>query len=216
MTLLVTRPQHDDATAYLSAWAEEVISTAKQRGIEVTDLRDTNANKTCLGQAIEENAPRLVFLNGHGGADCVFGHENNILIKVEDNHDLLAGKITYALACNAGQELGPRISETADSAFIGYSDKFIFPYSRSHVATPQNDPVARPFMAASNKVMISLLEGRRAQEASDLSKNSFLEEYNNYLSSDAGAAEAQIAQCLWWNMSKQVCLGEGDARLTPN
>ena len=73
--------------------------------------------------------------------------------------------------------------------------------------------MAKPFMEASNQVMISLLKGHRANEASEKSKNKFKEYFLKLTSSQTDADSLQVAQCLWWNMKNQVCLGNLDAEL---
>ena len=79
--------------------------------------------------------------------------------------------------------------------------------------SPIDDPKARPFMEASNQVMISLLKGNKAKDASERSKSKFRDNYIRLLSSSADQDSLQAAQCLWWNMRNQVCLGDLDAEL---
>src|SRR3990167_1785295 len=42
--LLLTRPDHDYATRYLSAWAEKFFDLAKKKGCSIIDLRRERAN----------------------------------------------------------------------------------------------------------------------------------------------------------------------------
>lgn len=116
MKLIVTRPQHDVTTRYTSAWAEEVIAFAKKKGVEVIELIKDKASRQELEGRIKKLLPKLIFLNGHGSHDNVAGHDNEILIKVDENHNLLAGKITYALSCNSGQTLGPKVAENKNTS----------------------------------------------------------------------------------------------------
>ena len=48
MRLIVTRPYYDIPTKYISGWAEEIISFAQNKGINVVDLEKEKANKTIL------------------------------------------------------------------------------------------------------------------------------------------------------------------------
>ena len=213
MRLIVTRPRHDIPTIYLSIWAEEVIKLAKEKGVDVIDLLQEKANRKELEGRIKKLQPELIFLNGHGGEDRITGHDNEILIKAEDNHEILKGRITYALACKSGKVLGRIISENNGATYIGYCDDFIFMSDNNYTARPLADPKAEPFMKSSNQVMISLLKGHSAQEASERSKNAFKEQFTRLLSSSADPDSLPTAKYLWWNMRNQVCLGNGDAKL---
>jgi len=207
MKLIVTRPEHDVTTRYISAWAGEVITFAQQRGVEVVDLIRNKASRRELEGRIKKLFPKLVFLNGHGSADSVAGHDNEVLIKAEENHDLLEGKIVYALSCDSGKKLGQAVAEKKRAAYIGYADEFIFVADRNFLSKPLEDPNARPFMEASNQVMISILKRHDARESSTRSKNIFESHRRRLLSSQADPDSLQAAQFLWWNMRNQVCLG---------
>ncbi len=45
MKLLVTRPQHDITTHYISSWAQEIIDLAKKKSIDTIDLCREKVNK---------------------------------------------------------------------------------------------------------------------------------------------------------------------------
>lgn len=213
MKMIVTRPQYDITTKYLSVWAEEVINFAKKKKIEVIDLLKDKANKKDFVGRVKKLKPDVIFLNGHGDDDCVTGHDEEALVEAGDNHDILRGAITYALSCNSGKILGPKVAENNEATYIGYEDEFIFIVNGNYLSRPQDDPMAKPFMEASNQVMISLLKGHRAGEASEKSKNKFKEHFMKLSSSQADPDSLQAAQCLWWNMRNQVCLGNLDAEL---
>ncbi|MEK9153628.1 MAG: hypothetical protein AAB723_03455 [Patescibacteria group bacterium] len=205
MKLLVTRPEHDPTTRYISCWAGVIINLAKCKGFRVLDLHRGKANRKEFEGRMKKLHPELIFLNGHGNDKSIAGHDNETLVGLEDNHQVLSGKVTYALACSAGKLLGPAIVKE-EAIFIGYSDKFIFMHDFKYMSKPLQDPKAKPFMEASNQVMISLLKGHEPQEASRRSKEKFKEHYK-LLSSEADSDSSQMAQFLWWNMRHQVCLG---------
>ncbi len=213
MKMIVTRPQYDTTTKYLSVWAEEVINFAKRKGIEVIDLLKDKANKKDFVGRVKKLQPDVIFLNGHGDDDCVTGHDEEKLVAAGENHDILRCAITYALSCNSGKILGPKVVANNETTYIGYEDEFIFVANSSYSTRPQDDPMAKPFKEASNQVMISLLKGHRAGEASEKSKNKFKEHFMKLSSSQADPDSLQVAQCLWWNMRNQVCLGNLDAKL---
>ena len=213
MNFIVTRPEHDMTTKYLSAWAGEIISLAEIKKIRVIDLRRDKANQNDLIGRIKKLDPKLIFLNGHGSDDRISGHDNKILIKVGYNHQILQKRITYALSCNSGKILGQKVTEDNTSTYIGYSDEFIFVGDSNYITRPLEDPKAEPFKESSNQLMVSLLKGNSAKEASERSKDKFKDNIRKLTSSLADINSLQIAQCLWWDMRHQVCLGNAEAKL---
>lgn len=213
MKLIITRPEHDITTKYLSSWAGEIISLARSKGIEVVDLFRHKVNKNDFEGRVKKLQPEAIFLNGHGGDDCVKGHDNEILVKVGDNHEILQNRITYALSCHSGKALGPKVTESEKATYIGYSDEFIFVGDSNYIGRPLIDPKAKPFMESSNQVMISLLKGNNARAASERSKNKFRSHLTKLTSSLADPDSSQAAQYLWWDMQHQVCLGNIEATL---
>ncbi|MCX6719792.1 MAG: hypothetical protein NTV36_01640, partial [Candidatus Staskawiczbacteria bacterium] len=141
-------------------------------------------------------------------------HNDEVLVKAQDNHQLLQdGKITYALSCRSGKKLGSEVVVDEKSAYIGYDDDFAFVSDYRYVGRPVDDPRAKAFMESSNQVMLSLLKGNTAKEASDKSKNKFMEHIRVLSSSLADPDSLQAAQLLHWDMNHQVCLGNQDATL---
>jgi len=213
MSLIVTRPQHDPTTRYISSWAGEIVSFARAKGVTVIDLVKSKVTRKELEGRIKKITPRMVFLNGHGSQDAVFGHDNEVLIRVGENDTLLSGKIVYALACDSGRILGPAIAKDQNTVFIGYKDEFIFMADARYMNRPVHDPNAKPFMESSNQVMFSILKGRSAREAFERSKELFKKYFVVLSSSSADADSLQIVQFLWWDMRNQVCLGNQSATL---
>src|SRR3989338_250123 len=119
MRLIITRPQHDITTRYLSSWAGDIIDFAKKKGIGVCDLVREKANRAEFEGRVKKIKPKVIFLNGHGCDDCVTGHDNNVLVSVDKNHNILNNKITYALSCNSGKKLGPKVVENGTATYIG-------------------------------------------------------------------------------------------------
>ena len=118
MNIIVTRPEHDVTTRYLSAWAEEIIVFARKKGNVVIDLFREKANRTELEGRVKKIAPDVVFLNGHGSDTSITGHDNKVLIDANINHSVLAGMITYALSCDAGKVLGERVVQSSYGFFL--------------------------------------------------------------------------------------------------
>jgi hypothetical protein len=213
MSFLITRPDYDSATKYLSHWSEEIIEVAKNKGKKIVDLKGKMATKKELTGRMSKLNPKLVVLNGHGSEHSILGQDDEILIQAGDNEDILHSRITYAVSCSCGKELGPKSVMGGNSAFIGYDDDFVFTSDRKYLSRPLRDERARPFMEASNHVAISLLKGHKASVASARSKTMFERSYKKLLSSESDPNSLQDARFLWWNMMHQVCLGSTDATI---
>ncbi len=211
--MLITRPEHDPATRYLSCWNKAVIKLAEKKGIDVIDLRREKANKNDVAGRIKKTAPALVVLNGHGGSDFVMGHNNEVLIKKGRNEKLLKGRIIYSISCRSAKKLGPACSDD-ETAYIGYDEDFVFNISRRNLTRPLEDKRAAQFLDAATQVSVSLIKGHTAGEASEISKNLFKEKIKELLSKGSLDPDARDdAAYLYWDMKHQKCLGNGDKRL---
>src|SRR3989344_1673449 len=92
--LIVTRPKYDDGTEYLSYYASLVIKEARDKNISVSDFEGEEANKGDVTKFIEKRNPNIVFVNGHGNEDSLYGHKE--IIFSMDNINLLKGRLIYA------------------------------------------------------------------------------------------------------------------------
>lgn len=117
--MLITRPEHDKVTTYLSTWSEELILLAAEKGIQYKDLCAENATKEEVEKYLRKQNPKLIILNGHGSPDAISGHKNEPIITRGQNEDILAEKIIYARACHSAAELGPAAIAKGAVAFIG-------------------------------------------------------------------------------------------------
>ena len=210
--LLITRPDHDITTRYLSVWSEKIIELADKKNISVLDLKRKKANKKELKSRMSKMKPSLVIFNGHGSSTSVMGYDNEILIKIGNNERLLKAKIVYAISCKSAVRLGLKSIMAGALAYIGYTGDFIFCHDTHRVARPLNDKVAKLFLEPSNQVAISLAKGNTSEESSKRSKKFFLRNIQKLLSSEALPEANQYAKFLWWDMKHQVCLGDKDAK----
>ncbi len=213
MSLLITRPDHDHATKYISCWSEKIINFAKKKGRKVVDLKGKKAIKKEVIGRIKKLAPSFIIFNGHGEDRSICGYDNEILVQKGKNEKILSDKITYALSCSSGKELGPRSVKDKKGAFIGYKDDFIFPSDRRNLKNPLKDKRAKPFMESSNQVAIALLKGHSAIDASEKSKELFKNNSQKLLSSNSDPDSLQDAKFLRWNYIHQVCLGDKNKTL---
>ena len=210
--LLITRPDHDITTRYLSVWSKKIMELADKKNVQVLDLKRSRANIKELKSRVAKMRPLFIIFNGHGNDDCVTGDENKILVKAGNNECLLESKIIYAVSCRSAAELGRKSVEAGALTYIGYTGDFIFCHNASKISRPLEDKTVKLFLEPSNQVALSLLKGNTSGESSKRSKKFFLRNIQKMLSSEALPESNQYAKFLWWDMKHQVCLGEQDSK----
>lgn len=204
-SLLVTRPNFDLTTRYISAWAKKIIALAREKGGAIFDLEKSRACRQEFESVIRKKEPTLIFLNGHGNYDIVCGQDNEELVRAGDNDKLLKSKFVYALSCRSGKILGPQSVKSGADAYIGYNEDFIFLYDEKKQTRPEQDKTVSLFLEPSNQVMVSLLKNHTAKEAYQNSKQSFAKRIRKFLSSQATTLESSAVRYLIWDMQHQVC-----------
>ena len=211
--IIITRPEHDPATRYLSCWSGLIIKAANKNNIEVTDLHQEKAAKKELEGRLRKINPTLVILNGHGSEECIYGHDNEELINLNNNNDLLKGRVIYAVSCNSAKKLGKACADK-NTAYIGYDESFVFNIERKYLSQPLKDQRAARFLQPSNQVSLSLIKGHTAEESSQSSKKSFREAIQKLLPSiNNDPYDREDAADLFWDMNHQVCEGNGSLRI---
>ena len=125
--LIITMPRYDDVTEYFSQFSKEILKTAKGESLPVKPLVDGEATKFSFESIAKKFPYNFVVLNGHGNAVEILGQDKKPLIAEGVNEELLAGKITYARACESGASLGKSVvSLNKEGCFIGYELPFQF------------------------------------------------------------------------------------------
>ncbi len=216
-TLLVTRPEYDDATSYLFHYSREVMNLAKEKSIKVLDLRRPRLNRQIFSGLISEQDPHLVFFNAHGDEKRIYGDKiddvEEILVEDDRNHTLLNKRMVYARACYAAASLGKACTGEG-GCFIGYKTPFSFWIDERWSAKPLNDKTAKLFLEPSNLIVISLLKGNSTREAFDkslaMSKKNILKLLR--VKEEPGATASIML--LWNNIQGQDILGDEDIKFT--
>lgn len=211
--LLITRPEHDYATRYLSAWAERFFEVAKNKGYTIIDLYRKRANRKEVESILCKRNPNLVIINGHGSDDAVSGHENELLLIAGDNASLLEGKITYAISCRSARGLGEEVGQYINTTYIGYREDFIFIYLEKHHTHPLEDKLAGLFLDPSNFVATTLLKGHPAKEAVLRAQQEFLRKIQELLLSDINTDKSSALRWLVWDMKHLTLCGDGNKKL---
>ena len=211
--ILVTRPEYDYTTRFISAWAVKVIDFAKSKGTSVFDLSKERATKREFESIVEKKHPRFIFLNGHGDDRMVTGQDEEVLVKCGENEKVLKSRIVYALSCRSAKELGPESVASGADAYIGYDEDFIFMYRNEKRLRPTEDKTAAMFLESSNQVAMSLLKGNSAQASHLSSRRAFIRSIQKLLTSKVAQEDSSAVRYLVWDMQHQVCLGDQEARI---
>lgn len=210
---IVTRPEHDKVTTYLSSWAQDILLFAKEKGVNLADLGAEKVTRKNFEKYLSKKNPKLVFINGHGAPDSIAGHKDEILIKKGENEHILKDKIVYALSCHSAVELGPSAIGKGTKAFIGYNNPFCFLTDKNKECTPEEDELANIFKKGTNQVPLCLVRKKNVLESYNRSQNKFLDLIKEYSASDALPEAKDIRFWLFWDVKSQEKLGEDQASL---
>ena len=212
--LLITRPEHDYTTRYLSTWAEKLFHLVKEKDFFIIDLYRKRANRKEVESIIKRREPCFVVVNGHGSDDLIAGHRDEPLLTANGNSSLLQGKITYAISCRSARVLGQEVGQYADTVYIGYQDDFILLYLERHRTRPIEDKLAELFLNPSNLVVTTLLKGHCAKESVLRAQQEFLRNIQKLLTSETKADDSSALRYLVWDMRNLVLCGQGDKQLS--
>ena len=207
-TYLITRPEHDDTTHYLSKWCEETITLARNKGLKVLDLHREKAVRKEFEERIDKLSPNLIVLNGHGDADKVTGNNKEPILVAGDNEGLLRDKIVYAISCSSAKLLGPKSIEKGTLNYSGYDDDFIFFYDPNNMTKPLSDETAKLFLEHSNLFIESMIKGNTIRDSKQRAENKLRE--NIIKLSSSSSIDSNLIRFLWWDLVHFVSHGNQD------
>lgn len=208
--ILITRPEHDDTTHYLSHWSKQAVDFAVGKGIRVFDLHREDANKIRVHSMIQKQDPEFVIFNGHGNRDRIGGHKNEILVQSHKDEKILSHRLIYAHTCSAAKVLGPLAIGEGAISFLGYDEDFIFFYDPEMISRPLQDETAKKFLEPSTEAISSIIKGNTVEEAQKRAKDLFKKNLSKMLSSEG---DARMAPYLWADMRHLILCGQKDAKL---
>ena len=203
--VLISRPKFDETTTYLYIWASKVIAFLERLNFKVIDLKDEKANKKNIENALIKKNPVFVIFNGHGSQTEICGHNNEVLINLE-NKRRLKSKIICSISCNSAKELGKKVADE-NTSFAGYENEFIFLIDKNRACTPEKDEIAKPFMECSNQFSISLLKGKTTEEAYEDTKRKYNEWICYFAAKEYLPEASSIISCLIWNKHSFILHG---------
>jgi len=211
-TLLITRPENDETTFYISKWSEKIIDEAKRKSVRVIDLHREKANRERVVGTLEKTSIKLVVFNGHGSDGSIYGHDDKAILETTDTK-AVKDKIVYARACRAANILGHNAIASGAVSFLGYTEDFIFFHDPESERRPLEDKTAELFLQPSNYIPISLLKGHTTGGANNRSKNLFIRNIEKLVIAGPRSYDYVTARYLLWDVTFQVCLGNQNATL---
>ncbi|MEK7128083.1 MAG: hypothetical protein AAB933_00775 [Patescibacteria group bacterium] len=211
--LLVTRPEYDYTTRYISAWAKKYLKLAEQKGYAVIDLNRKRANRKEFESVVKKKKPTLVVLNGHGNSNEVAGENGETLVDINTNAEILADKITYALSCQSANKLGVKVGSYPDTAYIGYKEDFAFLRLEKYGRKPSEDSLASFFLEPSNAIVVSLLKGHNANDSYSRGKSEFAKNIEKLLTSKIKSDDSSALRFLIWDFKHLTLCGDKNKAL---
>lgn len=217
MKAIITMPNYDDATAYLYCYAEELVKFAEEKNIFISQLKRPRLRRNVLEESIRKQNPQLLLFNAHGDEATIYGDkietETEYLVRENENHQLLQGRLTYARACSAVASLGRKCTQKS-GCFIGYNQPFSFWTDTSRITTPLKDKTAQLFLEPSNELAIGLLRGKSASQAADIFINLSKKNILHLLDKQDEPGAMASAMLLWNNMMAQEIHGNEEMSCT--
>lgn len=210
--ILITRPNHDQITTYISQWSGLVIDVAKLKRNIVFDLLGKKAVRKIFEHYLISNEPSFLFLNGHGSSDVICGYNDEVILDQTTNKNLLINKIIYARSCNAGENLGNILIARGASSFIGYTKPFSIGTLNEFATRPKEDPLAKLFLEPSNLIATTIIKGNTVQDAHQRSVQAMKKTLSEMVLSDI-PNKKDYAFALYNNMIGQVAIGNKEAKI---
>lgn len=211
--MLITLPDSDLTTFYISAWSEPIIELARKNGIKPTPLRGKNVTSWSVEQNIDSKNPNFLAFNGHGSEVSICGQDDKPLITLGSNEHLLDSRIVHALSCSCAKELGRR---SKAKAFIGYDDWFWLYFDGNKTAKPLEDSKVKPIMESALEAPKQIVKRKTVQEAYEESQKMYQKNIDELTisSSKHTAEEIQvILPFLDWNKKCQKLYGDPNAKI---
>lgn len=209
--LLITRPNHDNATNYLFYWSSLIKDYAiKEKLIKVLDLDGEKANRKFFWSYLKKQHPNFYFINGHGSDNCVTGFDNEVLLNNLDKMSDFVDSILVVRSCCCANVLGKLLIDNGAAVFIGYINNYVVKTSKKFTTNPLKDKLAALFLEPSNLIVKVLLKGKNAGEADCRSKKMLLDNLKEILSSNSSDKE-DTAKWLYHDYCSQVLIGNKEA-----
>lgn len=198
-SILVTSPDYDVMTRYLAAWAQKLTDDLQRRGHQVYTLKEKSVTKIKFHKMLKKVNPEVVFINGHGDANRIAGHDDEIILDISEV-TMLDGYKVYALSCKTAQGLGPAARAAGSTDYVGYAEDFMIAYQESKTMHPTEDTVAELFFEPSNKIVSELLKGNSGEIAAEKGRQAFANSIQRALNSNIQSDDDKFVSYLLWDL----------------
>jgi hypothetical protein len=196
--VLVTCPDYDRMTRYLSGWAETLMNEVQAHGNEVYMLKSSEVTRSKFESFVKKMKPAFIFINGHGAADKIAGHDHGIILD-KDNVGILKGTTIYALSCQSANELGPMAIQAGAKGYVGYTEDFYLVSQPAKTAHPTEDTTAALFLEPSNVIANALSKGHDAHQAVEKGRAAYTKSILQAFNSDVQSDDDKYVPYLLWN-----------------
>jgi hypothetical protein len=211
-SLLITRPEHDALTFYLSRWSEHITVEATKKGWHVISVGKGKVIRQRILSMLRKIQPGFLVVNGHGNDSCLTGDGAEVIMQAGDE-TLLKSMIVFARACSSAKRFGQLAIQAGTVAYLGYDDDFWLVMDSAMSTKPLLDKTAEMFIGPSNHIAIALLKGHTAQEANIAARTMYARNIIELFKKGPLNPDYDNIKYLHWNMKHQVCLGDQNAKL---
>ncbi len=211
--VIVSLPNHDDTTRYLSEMTKILIKRLDQTGKALFTLVEGGEFvKATFESRLKATSFDFVFINAHGFFDSIIGNDGKSVVTSAENEGLFNNKIVYARSCSAAAVLGKTSVKKGCRAFIGYVGPFMFLFDPRFMSNPAKDELSRPFFESTNLIPESIVKGNSVADALEKSKNKYEKEIAYFETVNSPEAPTLVA-LLKYNLSVQKGIGDVEAKL---
>jgi hypothetical protein len=198
--VLVTAPDYDIITRYLSVWSQKVVDSFESGSHDFVVLKNNDVTRKNLESRIQSNDFGTILLNGHGASDRVTGYNREPIVDT-GNIKRLKGSEIYALSCKSARELGPYSIASGVRGYVGYAENFVMVSNYHNVSKPEDDSTAALFLDPSNIIATSLCKGNGVAESTARGKRAFRDSIRKALNSDTQSDDDKYIPWLLQDMS---------------
>lgn len=151
----------------------------------------------------------IIIGTGHGTVDSYMGQQESVIWQADSiNRKEVDGKVIKLVACDCGALLGPALIANGAKCFWGYDEDLLWIADENYYYQPWGDPSAKSVMMPIVDGINCLLDGSPAEQAFAVEKNGFIKNMGN---TDFGLER----DCLQFNASHMVLLGDTRATVRP-
>lgn len=160
-TCLVIRPDDDDANKIAHDWAKLAIAYAHRLGHSVIDRPGRLAVRASIEAVLGTEPVDIVLFYGHGDHRSLLGNDRQACIDTA-NASLLAGRVTYAVACKSAAMLADQVGRLSEAAYVGYG---------ADVTIPEHPAYQTRMAVAITSVAVHLLDGATVEAAAAMGRS---------------------------------------------